>query len=77
MQEVAVKKLNLSPHNTSNSDIKNIRKEIDILKNLRNKYIIQYYATYSDEHELLIIMDYAESGTLTKFINDNKNKEHN
>ncbi|MCE8162864.1 MAG: protein kinase [Candidatus Moeniiplasma glomeromycotorum] len=74
-QEVAVKKLYLS--NTSKSDLKDIQKEISILKNLRNRYIIQYYDTYSDNQELLIIMDYAENGTLTKFINDNKNKEHN
>ncbi|MCE8162849.1 MAG: protein kinase [Candidatus Moeniiplasma glomeromycotorum] len=76
-QDVAVKKLYLSPHNTSESDIQDIRKEINILKILRNRYIIQYYDTYSDNQELLIIMEYAKNGTLTKFINDNKEKEHN
>jgi len=50
--------------------------EINLLKELRNRYIIQYYGTYSDDQELLIIMDYAENGTLTKFINDNNSKEH-
>ncbi|CAG8582624.1 9100_t:CDS:10 [Ambispora leptoticha] len=43
-----------------------ITNEINILKNLRNRYIIQYYGTYSDEQKLLIIMDYAENGTLTR-----------
>ncbi|CAI2175662.1 4164_t:CDS:2 [Funneliformis geosporum] len=57
-------------------DRKNIQKEIDILKNLRNEYVIQYYDTHSDEHEVLIIMEYAKNGTLTKFINDNEDKEH-
>jgi serine/threonine protein kinase len=74
---VAVKKLFLSLPNTSESDLKDIQKEINILKNLRNRHVIQYYGTYSDDQELLIIMDYAEKGTLAKFINDNQNKEHN
>ncbi|MCE8159264.1 MAG: protein kinase [Candidatus Moeniiplasma glomeromycotorum] len=73
LQDVAVKKLYLLP--ISQNDIKEINNEISILKNLRNRYIIQYYGTYSDNQELLIIMDYAEKGTLTKFINDNRNKE--
>ena len=77
LQEVAVKKLFLSPHNTPEFDLKDIRREINILKRLRNRYIIQYYDIYSDDQELLIIMDYAENGTLNKFINDNKDKEHN
>jgi len=72
---VAIKKLYLSPNNASESDIKSIRREINILKNLRNRYIIQYYGVYFDNQEFLIIMDYAENGTLTKFINDNKDKE--
>ncbi|MCE8163376.1 MAG: protein kinase [Candidatus Moeniiplasma glomeromycotorum] len=76
LQEVAVKKLYLLPHDTSESNLKDIQKEINILKNLRNRYIIQYYNTYSDDQELFIIMDYAENGTLNKFINDNKYKEH-
>ncbi|CAG8519934.1 10719_t:CDS:2 [Paraglomus occultum] len=63
--------------NTSEPDLKDIKREIDILKNLRNKHIIQYYDTYSNDQELLIIMDYAENGTLTKFIDDNKDKKHN
>jgi len=50
--------------------------EINILKSLKNRYIIQYYGVYSDDQELLIIMDYAENGTLTKFININKDREH-
>jgi len=73
---VVVKKLYLSPHNTSESDLKDIKREIETLKNLRNRYIIQYYGTYSDNQEFLIIMDCAENGTLTKFINDNQTKEH-
>jgi len=77
LQDVAVKKLCLPPHNISETNIKNFKKEIDILKSLRNRHIIQYYGTYSDDLEFLIIMEYAENGTLTKFINENKDKENN
>ncbi|CAG8613630.1 2813_t:CDS:2 [Cetraspora pellucida] len=77
LQEVAVKKLYLSSQNVSESEIKDIKKEINILQRLKNRYIIQYYDTYSDSHDFLIIMDYAENGTLTKFINENKDKYHN
>jgi len=76
LQDVAVKKLYLSLPNVSESDLKDIMNEINLLKELRNRYIIQYYDTYSDSQELLIIMDYAENGTLTKFVNDNIDKEH-
>ncbi|CAG8821716.1 6962_t:CDS:1, partial [Racocetra persica] len=73
---VAVKKLYLSPNNVSKSDIETIIKEVETLKKLQNRHIIQYYGVYSGDQEILIIMDYAENGTLTKFINDNKDKEH-
>ncbi|CAG8613532.1 3032_t:CDS:10, partial [Cetraspora pellucida] len=61
LQDVAVKKLYLSLPNASDSDIKDIKKEIEIFGKLRNKYIIQYYDIYSDDQEFLIIMDYAEN----------------
>ncbi|CAG8465129.1 11363_t:CDS:2 [Cetraspora pellucida] len=60
LQEVAVKKLLFT--NTSETDIRDIKKEIDILKSLRNRYIVQYYDTHADNGELFIIMDYAENG---------------
>ncbi|CAG8520082.1 10727_t:CDS:2 [Paraglomus occultum] len=76
LQDVAVKELYMSSKNILQDDIKEILNEINILKDLRNRYIIQYYGTYFDDQELLIIMDYAENGSLTKHINDNKDKEH-
>lgn len=75
-QNVAVKKLHLLPASISEEETKKITNEIDILQKLRNRYIIQYYGFYSDNQQFLIIMDYAENGTLTKFINNNKDKEH-
>lgn len=55
--------------------------EVDILKKLRHRNIIQYYDHFiCHEHkgkEVWLVMDYAENGTLTKFINGNKDKVHN
>ncbi|CAG8552036.1 10977_t:CDS:10 [Racocetra fulgida] len=72
LRDVAIKKLYLSPNNISQNDFKGIVDEINILKNLEYKYVIQYHGAYFDNQQFLIIMEYAKNGTLTKFINDNK-----
>ncbi|CAG8466806.1 46067_t:CDS:2 [Gigaspora margarita] len=59
----------------SQNDIKEIMNEVNILKNLNNEYIIQYHGTYFDNQQFLIIMDYAENDTLTKFIKNIKNHD--
>ncbi|CAG8531489.1 5440_t:CDS:2 [Cetraspora pellucida] len=41
---------------------RDIMNEINILHNLRNRHIIQYYGFYSDNQAFFIIMDYAENG---------------
>jgi serine/threonine protein kinase len=62
--------LYLSPNITSNENIKEITNEINILRKLKSKYIIQYYGIYADDQEFLVIMDYAENGTLSQFVNN-------
>ncbi|KAG0249820.1 hypothetical protein DFQ27_009766 [Actinomortierella ambigua] len=52
-----------------------IQREIALLRNLRYKNIIQFYAALNhtipdDSKVLLIVMEYAENGTLTKAIRD-------
>jgi hypothetical protein len=73
-QEVAVKK---SLYALTPEEIKVIKKEVDILKNLRNKYIIQYYDSFQNSSDFLVILEYAELGSLTDFIRDNENKFQN
>lgn len=75
-KEVAVKKFFLSIENISEKDIKNIKKEIEIIKKLKNENIIEYYGVHCENNEVSIIMDYAKLGTLTKFINDNSNQKN-
>ncbi|CAG8766508.1 19102_t:CDS:2, partial [Racocetra persica] len=43
-------------------DKKQITNEVNILRKLKSKYIIQYYGIYSNDQEFHIIMDYAENG---------------
>ncbi|CAG8566772.1 15606_t:CDS:2 [Racocetra fulgida] len=67
-RDVAVKKLNIS----SDASKKEISDEINILKKLNDSRIIRYYGSYSDDQELLIIMEYAEGGNLKEFIDSIK-----
>ena len=72
-QFVAVKK----PINITNEiNLEKIKNELKFLKNLRSKYTIQYYGEYRKESDFYIIMEYAENGSLDKFIQDNKDKPH-
>jgi serine/threonine protein kinase len=57
--------------------MKSIGDEINLLKNLRNRYIIQYYSLFKDEQELMIIMELADHGSLDKFIKSNQSQPHN
>ncbi|CAG8626982.1 830_t:CDS:2 [Racocetra persica] len=71
-RDAAVKKLIL----TNDAKRQEIRNEINILKKLRDRNIIQYYGVYYRDKQILIIMDYAEGGSLKKLIDDNKNRGH-
>lgn len=74
-QEVAVKKplYVLTP-----AEMKAAKKELDIFRKLRNRNIIQYYGVHQDEQNFLLVMEYAELGSLADFIiNKNVSKPHN
>ncbi|CAG8437404.1 6946_t:CDS:2 [Ambispora leptoticha] len=73
-QFAAIKKAFTNP--ADEKELAKIRKELKILKNLRSSYTIQYYGEYQKENDIYIIMEYAEHGSLTKFITDNKDKDH-
>ncbi|CAG8535718.1 1578_t:CDS:2 [Cetraspora pellucida] len=53
-----------------------IEKELRLLKNLRSSYVIQYYGEYQKDNDIYIIIEYAEHGSLAKFIERNKNEEN-
>jgi hypothetical protein len=57
------------------TELAKIKKELKLLKNLRSSYTIQYFGEYQKEDGIYLIMEYAEHGSLAKFIEDNKNIE--
>jgi hypothetical protein len=58
------------------TELAKIKKELKLLKNLRSSYTIQYFGEYQKEDGIYLIMEYAEHGSLAKFIEENKNKPH-
>ncbi|KAG0227993.1 hypothetical protein BGW42_002495, partial [Actinomortierella wolfii] len=60
-QPCATKKCNASYADLSQTDVK---REIDILKRLRHRHIIQYFDTIEHNGHTYIVMDLAERGSL-------------
>lgn len=72
----AIKKSLQSIITISEKELDQFEKEVDLLKKLRNRYIIQYYEVYRDDSSLMIIMELAENGSLKSFIEENQDKSH-
>ncbi|KAF9975723.1 hypothetical protein BGZ73_000525 [Actinomortierella ambigua] len=66
----AVKKFFVAQEDVNHSDA--IRREIDILKTLVDRHIIQFYGTDYHEGSLVLIMDYAEGGCLKNAIDSGR-----
>jgi serine/threonine protein kinase len=64
---VAIKKFFLST-----TDNQLIQQEIDIIKNLRSRYIIQFYGAEKYEGSVVMITDYAERGSLATVLENPK-----
>ena len=65
-KEVAIKICPLS------SDFKSVKREIQILKNCKNKFIIDFKGSYIKGEELWIIMEYANFGSVSDLIKARK-----
>ncbi|KAF9162281.1 hypothetical protein DFQ26_003702 [Actinomortierella ambigua] len=61
-RKVAIKKLDVGLHEVQHDD--QIQLEIDMLKRLQDRHIIQFYGTTYHEDKLVLVMDYAEGGSL-------------
>jgi len=48
-----------------------INQEIDLIKNLSNRYIIQFYAVEKYNGRIVMITDYAENGNLSTYLRKN------
>ncbi|KAF9153352.1 hypothetical protein DFQ26_000596, partial [Actinomortierella ambigua] len=72
-QPCAVKRVYLTLSEYNQATLKN---EIDIFRELRHKNIIQFYRETYFEGSLVMIMDIAENGSLSKLIQSNPNGFH-
>ncbi|WNE40368.1 MAG: Serine/threonine-protein kinase PknD [Mycoplasmataceae bacterium] len=56
--------------------LQDIDKEIKVLKRLNHENIIKYHGEKSKDDNIFIIMELAENGSLNRWIERNKNQEH-
>ncbi|WNE40080.1 MAG: Serine/threonine-protein kinase PknD [Mycoplasmataceae bacterium] len=57
--------------------LKDIDKEIKTLKRLDHENIIRYHGEHAKGDSIYLIMELAENGSLNRWIEKNKNQEHN
>jgi len=70
--EYAMKKINMKHVKLKHQ--KEALKEVQILKKVRNPYIIRYYTSFVEDEFLYIIMELAEGGDLAALIKQNKER---
>ncbi|KAG0239177.1 hypothetical protein BGW41_007868 [Actinomortierella wolfii] len=71
VRTVAVKKFSISESESTKGAIQH---EIRLLQKLQDRHIIQFYGATFHEDRLVVIMEYAESGSLTRVIEDKKQR---
>eukprot|EP00871_Galdieria_phlegrea_P000164 jgi/Galph1/1148/GphlegSOOS_G5859.1 len=64
-KKVAVKLIDLEE---AEGDLEDVRREIQILSQLRSPYIVTYYSSFTCESTLWIVMEYLEGGSLRDLI---------
>ncbi|KAF9970645.1 hypothetical protein BGZ73_006626 [Actinomortierella ambigua] len=66
---VAVKKFRFGRHMAHKAEIE---REINLLKHLQCRHIIQYYGVVRNENDISLITDYAEGGSLMNAIDSGR-----
>ncbi|KAF9977543.1 hypothetical protein BGZ73_005672 [Actinomortierella ambigua] len=69
-RKVAIKKFTMSQAEASRESA--IPEEVRLLKSLRDRHIIQFYGTTEHEGQLVLVMEYADGGSLTEAIKQYK-----
>ena len=62
----------MHPDKITNSDLHNIKTEISIHRKLDHPNIIKFYDYIHKDHNVYLILDYAESGNLYSYIHKRK-----
>ncbi|KAG0233141.1 hypothetical protein BGW41_001621 [Actinomortierella wolfii] len=71
LRTVAVKKFDFTKQDAQAVD-QAVKQEIEILERLRDAHIIQFYGTTYHENRLVLIMDFAEGGSLKDAIDSGR-----
>ncbi|KAG0255666.1 hypothetical protein DFQ27_006121 [Actinomortierella ambigua] len=71
VRTVAVKKFSISESESTKGAIQH---EIRLLQKLQDRHIIQFYGATFHEDRLVVIMEYAECGSLTRVIEERQQK---
>ncbi|KAF7246083.1 hypothetical protein EG68_09460 [Paragonimus skrjabini miyazakii] len=72
-RKCAIKIINLEKCSTSAS-LEEINREIKSMKNMKNENIVAYYASFVDQTELCIVMDWCQRGSLLDVIKYTQSK---
>ncbi|KAG0250690.1 hypothetical protein DFQ27_009262 [Actinomortierella ambigua] len=70
MRKAAIKRFQLHQHTTD--QVETIQHEIDLLKHLQYRHIIQFYGVHRQGNEISLAMDFAEGGSLRQAIEDSR-----
>jgi len=68
----AVKIISMHPSKVTSSDLHNIRTEITIHRKLDHPNIIKFHDYLQKEHNVYLVLDYAENGNLYSFLHKKK-----
>lgn len=52
----------------SNHTLQNIRKEYELLRNIKHPNILKTYGFYENSESIAIVLEYCQGGDLTKFV---------
>uniref|UniRef100_A0A2C9L5F9 Protein kinase domain-containing protein n=1 Tax=Biomphalaria glabrata TaxID=6526 RepID=A0A2C9L5F9_BIOGL len=73
--EIAVKEVQINLSKKAKERLeKSVNTEINILKKLRHKNIVQYFGHFQDEFNYFIFMELLNAGPLSHYIDDNREK---
>ncbi|KAG0249501.1 hypothetical protein DFQ27_009968, partial [Actinomortierella ambigua] len=70
-QKAAIKKF-FRFHPNTTEEIETIEREINLLKRLQCRHIIQFYGVHRQGNEISLVTDFAEGGSLMQAINDSR-----
>jgi len=67
---MAIKQVEFKDNGKADKFVQSLKQEIDILKDLHHKNIVQYYGSQSDEKYFDIFLEYVPGGSILSLLNN-------